>query len=324
MNFGIPLPPNHPYYGVWRHHWGREIEELDGGKFIKVHPALLPHEKIQVFIGYRSLSQEIDADAERNPFHSCSILGNPGIGKSTFLSYKLCLQLAARLPTVYYSPNAHYSSPVYFFTERGVYEVKEQLFVSDQFSGGMALIDAGPGLPAFIGLGVREFYSVLVSSPWKARYHEFQKQLSARRVVAQAPSFDEACSMGITEQGWACRDSQRCVENCLVTVRPIPSTRPKVLRKGPEYLEEHRREILEAVQALSTKQLTKIPHNPESGHAVTHKLVKYYPSPDFRNFLAHRLISLTIFRVLASAYTRRPVHERLEFYAILHDSGTLN
>ncbi|KIK65004.1 hypothetical protein GYMLUDRAFT_39417 [Collybiopsis luxurians FD-317 M1] len=31
MNFGIPLPPDHPYYGVWRHHCGREPEELDGG-----------------------------------------------------------------------------------------------------------------------------------------------------------------------------------------------------------------------------------------------------------------------------------------------------
>ncbi|KIK59156.1 hypothetical protein GYMLUDRAFT_74690 [Collybiopsis luxurians FD-317 M1] len=295
-----------------------------------VFTVLLPSElrgKLCIFDNYA----EIDAAVERNRFRrGCLIVGSPGIGKSTYLLYKLSLQLSQRKPTFYYSYPA-----LRFFNDQGAFEVVGQvpdLFFHDDFQGVLALVDAekrpNPP-PEILWENSSQLSVVFTTSPKAERWRAWVKDRFPETVISKAPDFQEALTAW---QLYRVADShnriiQGAVQNHLKLLQDAwthfgPDLRLglKIMVYGLAAYVEHRRTVELAANSLDFENLSKLLLDGASGTEVTQKLVRSVPDPSSPTILVNRIRSQTVMRIVAMSYRKKDLAQRRQLYSALSTS----
>ncbi|KIK54633.1 hypothetical protein GYMLUDRAFT_63027 [Collybiopsis luxurians FD-317 M1] len=160
----------------------------------------------------------------------CLFVGNPGIGKSTFLVYVLAKRLSRAQPTLYYDGVVNY------FDETGAYtiDLKNNTdytpFLS--FDRCLCLInfDIGP-LPPALFKETECLFPVLVSSPKEARCNDSTKYVRVQTIVGKPPSFTEALEV------WGLLHSNPVVTARRALLQSAWDIYGPNLRLGPDILE---------------------------------------------------------------------------------------
>ncbi|KIK65096.1 hypothetical protein GYMLUDRAFT_56553 [Collybiopsis luxurians FD-317 M1] len=161
-----------------------------------VHEDLFLELSLWVMEDYHRIEEEVTR-AVTNCAHRCSLLGNPGIGKSTFLVYLLVLRLSQQLPTFYHK------GLTYFFNETGAYQVNgnsKDVGPFNELDPTYALVDSDLNpVPTRFWLS-RCTIPVLVSSLDSTKYRHLDKQnYKTKMIIAKIPSFEEAMNV------WKCQ-----------------------------------------------------------------------------------------------------------------------
>ncbi|KIK69242.1 hypothetical protein GYMLUDRAFT_255786 [Collybiopsis luxurians FD-317 M1] len=318
---------------AWSAHWDKPIRSFTtpgGGTVLEMHSALTVDGKNRIYElkDYPRLIEDITQVRSKGA-RGCLIVGSPGIGKSTFLPYLLCIQLSKQIPAVFHCQST------YYFCEDGVFEVipkspkSASSFLRKRFEGTLCLIDTdceNPSDPPPAMLWGRnvKLFPILVSSLQMQRYHEFTKQLIALRIIATLPSFQESVSvykLNYTDQ--RIRELEPVLNEAWRLYGADFRLGLRILLDGPDALESYNDDIQEAISDLTREKIHQLLNHPESAGGVTHKLIHSVPSPKKCNKLTHHFRSLTILRMVIVVCVHRALADRQQLYHLLHTSPKL-
>ncbi|BGP12724.1 hypothetical protein JCM10213v2_000641 [Rhodosporidiobolus nylandii] len=166
------------YNKLWLENWGKPNLRLAGQiPFIPFDP-LQRATPVLVRREYLSLSAVLDAEMEGlgKGWASVVVYGSPGVGKSTFLSYKANELMEAQRPFVFASAAA---SHAYLFCDIGVIEIPTELMDIDFLATTAVLVDSEAGSSAGVATGLLHAprtFVVLAASPKNSSYRTLTKE----------------------------------------------------------------------------------------------------------------------------------------------------
>ncbi|KAF5391638.1 hypothetical protein D9757_002464 [Collybiopsis confluens] len=241
------------------------------------------------------------------------LIGNPGIGKSTYLFFALADRLSRKLETLLF-----YGDVLYLFASDGPYQSTSfkdhHEFWNDAWKGVWVLIDCKDAPPDALVHPHSRLFPIQNSSPKQARYKEWTKNRNAETVVTDPPDFSEVAKI-----------VKRYLE--VNNFDPLSEGDLQAMHLRPRKLEQFIWQTKTAIDGLGNDSLEKLVHSPESfgrRDPTSHKIVTTFRVEKFvSDQTVHRISSLEVYRMLRTAFTRVQLGERHKLSQMLHSSTRL-
>ncbi|KIK71694.1 hypothetical protein GYMLUDRAFT_90542 [Collybiopsis luxurians FD-317 M1] len=283
-----------------------------------------PVHQIVVLKEFLNMYDKIKRDQDSNSQGSL-LVGTPGIGKTTFLSY-----LATRLLQEGESIIIYNHKTPYVFSANGVYVPlrpdENSAFFSDQFKGVITLIDGDTSSDEVIRQirnSTLQFYSVLASSLLEDRIKAYKKQRSPMVLVPEAPTFTEALSVWNLHFPGLVEGKERDLKKAWARYGPDFRLGQDIIR-GITSVQGHHWFILSYLKGIKAPKLLEYFRNLESGREITHMIIETVASSNHRLGFCHRLRSRTIMRLLSYVIALSEFGERRQLYQALQATPQLS
>ncbi|KIK58232.1 hypothetical protein GYMLUDRAFT_98177 [Collybiopsis luxurians FD-317 M1] len=323
MNSNAFSPPNHPNFvqlGLQSHpalmltrHWGAPLEFADSAKTIlNVYSSLVPEwmgGKICMFDSYESTNEFVDR--LRNSSGSLTV-GSPGIGKSTFLLYKLVRRLSDCQETLYYA-----GQDLFLFNKQGAFHVQngpDDIFTDDRWRGVMALVDAEAGVnppPKILWTVSAQVTMVFATSPQRDRYKEWLKQRFVDKIIPKAPDIDEAFAVWklfyAPDAYGTVKSLQKTLLEAWQDYGPDLRLGISILKFGSGQLKEHRDKVAGNVNELTSDMVTQLISKGKSSCTIMHSIVETMPKvfSGGKQAMYSCVCSQAVMRLLIAQYAKK-------------------
>ncbi|KAJ3511278.1 hypothetical protein NLJ89_g4195 [Agrocybe chaxingu] len=277
-----PILSDHEIQMLYNIFWGKSLNILDtvlDGSFFRYidlavnMPTLLHNEHLVILSQYEYFLQRIKAIKE-SPRRTAGVvlLGNPGIGKSSFLIFMLLHCLVNRNRVVWAS-----RGDVYVLNPNGVFTIRSgthlrMYFNRPAYEGVLALVDSDEkSEEPDPGLVHSRLFAVHATSPQQGRYKNWVKQRMAISLVMEPPTVDDMHAL-MSLRFPDCVRSR--VEAAMATYGGNSRTIVEVFEfSNGVSLQEVR--IKNSLQSLSFSQLEQLIRDPHDGDKnITHALIQ--------------------------------------------------
>ncbi|CAA7261979.1 unnamed protein product [Cyclocybe aegerita] len=279
-------------------------------------PVLLHNKRFIILSQYEYFSQRIMAikDAHRR---GVALIGNPGIGKSSFLIFMLLKRLVNQEHVV-----LALRSRVYVFNSNGVFATRSGtdlavLFDSPAYKDVLALVDSDEEVrepdPGLVHSGL---FAVHATSPQQARYKIWVNQKRAITLVMDPLTIDDMHALVSLESPHCLREE---VEAAMLMYGSNSRTIADIFQDPDgDLLQETK--IAQSLDRLSLSQLEELIRKPDDGDKqITHALIQSAssrppPQEGDRRYLAtdtmvHSIASPYIWKLLYKKFMDSSLQE---------------